>query len=299
MKTKPKNGSVNFGIGWKRRQLAAIGGIALILATLGSPEPTPGVQLKSRTNAAFDLYVQLSEAQTGHLDANHAAFLWVDRLPPERRDAALGMLRHGEVVIEPQETFDGGKSIPVPGGMIHDWIGTVFIPGTTLRRTLSFEEDYDDHQGYFQPDVVASKILSRNGDDFVVYFRLRKQEVITSILDTEHDVHYEILDATHAESASHTTRVQEVENAGTRGEKLRPVGDDNGYLWRMQTYWRFQEKDGGTYVECRSISLTRDIPTGLGWMVAPFIKSIPRESLTFTLGKTRSALMPRQAAAHS
>jgi hypothetical protein len=281
------------------RQLTAIGSITILFAALISPPAALGVQLKPQTADAFDRYVQISESQATQLDARHAAFLWVDRLPADRRGPLLEQLRHSEVVIETQETLDGGRSIPVPSGMIHDWIGTVFIPGATLRQTLSFEEDYNEHQSYFHPDVVASKILSRNGNDFVVYFRLRKQEVVTSILDTEHDVHYQILDSTHAASASHTTRIQEVENAGTRGEKLRPVGDDKGYLWRMQTYWRFQERDGGTYVECRSISLTRDIPAGLGWMVAPFIKSIPRESLTFTLGKTRSALMPRQAAAHS
>jgi len=260
-----------------------------------SAEPAIAARLRSQTVDAFGRYVQVSEKQTDRLDASQAAFLWVDRLPEDRRGAALQQLRRGDVIIEPLETLDDGKPISVPDGMVHDWIATVFIPGATLRQTLSFEEDYNEHQDFFQPDVVSSKILSRSGDDFVVYLRLHKQEVITSILDTEHDVHYQVLDATRAMSRSHTTRIQEVENAGTRGEKLRPVGDDNGFLWRMQTYWRFQEKDGGTYVECRAISLTRDIPAGLGWMVGPFVKSIPRESLTFTLGRTRSAIMQRSA----
>jgi hypothetical protein len=63
----------------------------------------------------------------------------------------------------------------------------------------------------------------------------------------------------------------------------------------MNTYWRFEEKDGGTYVESESISLTRDIPTGLGLLVGPFVNSIPRESLTFTLATTRSAVLERIA----
>jgi hypothetical protein len=279
-----------------RRQVAGIASIVLVLAALMSPEPTNAARLKSQTVDAFGHYVQLSEIKMDGLDANQAAFLWIDRLPVDQRAAALQRLRRGEVIIEPLETLDAGKSIAVPDGLVHDWIATVFIPGATLRQTLSFEEDYNEHQKFFQPDVVSSKILSRDGNDFVVYFRLYRREVVTSILDTEHDVHYQLLDATRATSRSHTTRIQEVENAGTRDEKLKPIGDDNGFLWRMQTYWRFQEKDGGTYAECRSISLTRDIPTGLGWMVGPFVKSIPRESLTFTLSKTRSAIMQRSAA---
>ena len=94
-------------------------------------------------------------------------------------------------------------------------------------------------------------------------------------------------------SRSHTTRIQEVENAGKSDERLEPEGHDRGFLWRMNTYWRFEEKDGGTYVESQSISLTRDIPTGLGFLVAPFATSVPRESLTFTLATTRAAVLER------
>jgi hypothetical protein len=102
-----------------------------------------------------------------------------------------------------------------------------------------------------------------------------------------------MLSATRAESESHTTRIQEVQNAGTVREHLEPEGHDDGFLWRMNTYWRFEEKDGGTYVESETISLTRDIPAGLGWIVGPFIDSIPKDSLTFTLETTRSVLVSR------
>ena len=113
------------------------------------------------------------------------------------------------------------------------------------------------------------------------------------MLDTTHEVHYQPVDATHEWSRSHTTRVQEVEDAGEPHEKLKREGHDNGFLWRMNTYWRFEEKDGGTYIESQSISLTRDIPTGLGWMIGPYVNSVPRESLTFTLDRTRSAILQR------
>ena len=106
-------------------------------------------------------------------------------------------------------------------------------------------------------------------------FASLKKKVITTVLDTEHEVHYQMMDATHAWSRSHTTRIQEVDNPGKPNEHLEPEGHGNGFLWRMNTYWRFEEKDGGVYVESESISLTRDIPEGLGWMIGPFVSSIP------------------------
>jgi len=146
---------------------------------------------------------------------------------------------------------------------------------------------------------MRSKILQRNGNDFVIDLRFYKKKIITTVIDTTHDVHYQPVDATHQWSRSHTTRVQEVEDAGKPDEKLEPEGHDRGFLWRMNTYWRFEEKDGGTYVECQAISLTRDIPTGLGWMIGPYVNSVPRESLTFTLDRTRSAVLRRIGSTNS
>jgi hypothetical protein len=43
-------------------------------------------------------------------------------------------------------------------------------------------------------------------------------------------------------------------------------------------------------VQSEVASLTRDIPTGLGWMIGPFVTEIPKETLTFTLEATRKAV---------
>lgn len=271
--------------------------LTLFLAIFfGFSTPASAVELQPQSTQAFNHYVKLTEAHIDFELARREPHLWIESLPQDRRAAAESQLRRGEVVIERLETLDNGKSIPIPGALIHYWIGTVFIPGATLAQTLALEEDYDHHQEYFRPDVMRSKILRHQGNDFLIEMRFFKKKVITTILDTEHEVHYSIVDSTHAWSRSHTTRIQEVENAGQPDERLEPEGHDSGFLWRMNTYWRFEEKDGGTYVECQSISLTRDIPTGLGWMVGPFVNSIPRESLTFTLATTRRVVLERIAA---
>lgn len=246
-------------------------------------------QLKPETAAAFDQYVLPSEQRMSQ-ELNSGLFLRVDGLPLQQRSAGLAQLRNGEVIVERQQTLDHGAQISVPGGLIHHWIGTVFIPGATLTKTLAFLQDYDNQYKGYSPDVQGSKLLRHNGDDFKVYLRLRKHKVITVVLDTEYDVKYSLLGPERATSYSRSTRITEVENAGKPDEAQKPVGHDSGFLWRLNSYWRFLERDGGVYVQLEAISLTRDIPTGLNWLIGPFVSSIPKESLEFTLTRTRDAL---------
>jgi hypothetical protein len=247
------------------------------------------VDLKPETDAAFNRYVQLS-AQRMQGDLRSGRFLWVDGLPTEQRQEVYERLKRGEVVTQKMETLDGGASIPVLGGLIHHWIGVVFIPRAGLLQTLALLQNYDEHSRIYAPRVVRSKLIQHNGDDFKVFLRLRDTNIVTVVLDTEYDVHYVRMDHGRACSQSYSTRVAEVESSGQRDEHEKPVGHDNGYLWRLNSYWRFWERDGGVYVQLEAISLTRDIPDGLGWLVRPYITSIPRELLVFTLNRTRDAL---------
>ena len=265
-------------------------------ACLALPLPVNAADLQPQTAQAYDRYIQLTTAQVTAELAQSGPYLWVERLPAEQRAADQEQLRNGQLVIERLDTLDAGKPIAVPGGIIHHWIGTAFVPGATLGETLAFMQDYDHKTEYFKPDIVRSKILRHDGDDYFVLLRFYNKKIITTVIDTDQEIHYHVIDSTHAYSRSRTTRVQEVENAGKSDEKLEAEGHDRGFMWRMNTYWRFEEKDGGTYVECQAISLTRDIPTGLGWMVGSFVTSVPRESLTFTLTTARTALLQRAAA---
>jgi hypothetical protein len=246
--------------------------------------------LKPETLAAFDRYAAITDARFEKELRPGTHFLEVDTPDPELRAAAYASLKGGAIRIERLETLEAGKPIPCPGGMIHHWVGTVFIPGASLKDTLRIVQAYDRQSQVYSPDVEKSRTISRNGDDFRIFLRFRRKKVITVVLDTEHDVHYMQLDATHAASRSVSTSIREVENAGTPKEWTLPVDSGEGYLWRINAYWKFMESDGGTYVRCETISLTRDIPAGLGWLIGPFVTSIPRESLSFTLDATRKAL---------
>jgi hypothetical protein len=237
--------------------------------------------LKPRTVQAFDAYISKLEARLDQ-QVKSPTFLWSDQAA-----GRAAQVRQGQGTAE---SLTGKNPLAVPDGLIHDWVGAVFIPGTTLEKTIRLVEDYNHHKDVYKPEVVDSKLISRDGNDFKIELRLLKKKVITVVLDTWYDVHYVPVDASHWYSRSYSTRIQEVENSGKSDERLQPAGQDHGFLWRLYSYWRFVERDGGVYVECEAVSLTRDIPTGLGWMIEPIIRQLPRESLVNTLRKTRDAL---------
>jgi hypothetical protein len=247
-------------------------------------------ELKAGSLQAFERYIKLTEARNEAELKRGVNLLWVDGLPAGQRAEAYVALKRGEVKMQKLKILDNGKAIPCPGGMIHHWIGVVFIPGAKLEDVLSVLEDYDKHAVYYSPDVERSKLESRDGDHFRVYLRFRRHKVITVVLNTEHEVDY-LHDAPEkAHSRSSAVRIAEVENAGKADEREKTPGDDDGFLWRMETWWRMEVRDGGVYVQSEVASLTRDIPAGLGWMIGPFVTDIPKETLTFTLAATRKAV---------
>jgi hypothetical protein len=212
-------------------------------------------------------------------------FLWSD-CNSERSHR----VQSGKIVAQ---FWSGRGPVKIPYGLIHDWIAAAFIRDTTVEDTLALIQDYDNHKNVYGPEVLDSKLISRNNNDFQVYLRLLKKKIITVVLDTEHGVHYRSLDRRRWVCHSHSTRIAEVLNAGSHEERVSPPDTGYGFLWRLYSYWRFQERDGGVVVECRAISLTRDVPFGLGWAIEPIIQKLPKESLINTLECTRQALYAR------
>jgi hypothetical protein len=119
-------------------------------------------------------------------------------------------------------------------------------------------------------------------------FVIRK--VITAVLQTDQRAHFERPAPDRAYSRIVSARIAEIDNAGTPGEREKAPGEDRGYLWRLVSYWRFQERDGGTYVQCESVSLSRPLPTGLGWLFGRAAAGVPRDITIANLQATRRAL---------
>jgi hypothetical protein len=279
-----------------RMPIGVQAGLMIWLAT--APAVALATQLKPEAAQGFDRYAQLTEARMRHEVAPRGDFLRVDSLPEPRRSQEYARLRSGETVAERLHTSEVSGEIRMPGAMIHHWVGTIFIRGAKLADVLGIVEDYDRHAEYYKPDVMRSRILEHSGNDYKVFYRLRREKIVTVILDTEYNVHHHALDSTRAYSESISTRIAQVEHVGEPGESRLPPGQDDGFLWRLNSYWRYAEADRGVYVQCEAISLTRDIPAGAGWLVAPFVESVPKESLEFTLESTRAAVFRRASHAN-
>jgi hypothetical protein len=280
----------------KPGQVRLVCAAAMILVLAGlAPLSSQAKQLKPKTLDAFVQYVHTREAGMNQELASGKNFLWIDSLSQPDRNEAYASLKQGQIIAQRTQSGDPDAPISVPGGLIHDWVGLVYIPGVTLPQAMSMLQDYDHDSEYYNPQVLKSKLVEHSGNDFKVFLRLKRVQVLTVVLDTDYDVHFTTLDADHATSNSYSTRIVEVEDAGEPQESSKPVGDDHGFLWRLDTYWRFYQADGGVYVQCNAISLTRDIPTGLAWLIRPFIQNIPGESVRFTLDATRKALESKSA----
>jgi hypothetical protein len=240
------------------------------------------VQLKQESLAAFQSYIDQAEAEMEPTLDGRAPFLWSDTDPARSR-----RVRKGDI---PAELWSGDSPIHVPSGLIHDWVGAAFIPGATVAQALARVQDYDNHKNIYSPDVMDSRLISHRGDDFRIFLRLLKKKIITVVLDTYHDVHNQQVSEDQWFCRSYTTRIAEVDDAGTPKEKIYPPDTGYGFMWRLYSYWRFAGEKDGVVIECRAISLTRDVPYGLGFIIEPIIKNLPRESLVNTLLATRRAL---------
>ena len=243
------------------------------------------VQLKPRTLEAFDAYIRHAEMEMEQTLRGREPFLWSEATPERAQE-----IGRGQVVAQ---FWCRPGPVKVPDGLIHDWIAAALISDSTIEEIFAVMQDYDNHKNIYKPEVIDSKLIRREDNNFQVYLRLLKKKIITVVLDTNHEVHYRAVSRTRWLCRSYTTRIAEVENAASPDERVLQPDTGHGFLWRLYSYWRFEEREAGAVVECRALSLTRDVPFGLGWAIEPIIQKLPKESLINTLEATRRALHDR------
>jgi hypothetical protein len=239
--------------------------------------------LKPETVNAWQEYVQSAtiKLQAPLTPASH--FLKIDQ-----DQDWLRTVRAGEVLVTPGAS-QGEKK--VPSGLIHDWIGTIFIANVTLSAVLSVLRDYDRYENFYRPTVVHSRTLETGERDDRFSMVLMNQALfLKAALDSDYRCAYVRLSDRRWYSISESTRIQEIENYGVSGQRALREGEGSGFLWRVLTITRLEERDGGVYIELEAIALSRDIPISLRWIVEPIVRRISRNSLTISLRQTESAL---------
>lgn len=235
--------------------------------------------LKPETKDAYQSYIAALETRLNAQNNSQSGFLWIDS--DSGRQASV---RNGNVAIQQI------RALTIPGGMIQHWIGGVFLPGATLAGVERTDQDYSNYANMYAPEVTQPKIVAHNGDHFVVSYRITKKKILTAVVDTVHEIDYAPLGPHRMAIRSRSQSVRQVDDAGTSSEHVLPEGEGAGFLWAMNSYWRMEERDGGVYVECEAVTLSRGVPLGLGPMIDPILNSFAEESLKRTLEAQKRAV---------
>ena len=262
------------------RKIFAICGLLLLLdaSRFLMGEPTPAAI------SAFNSYSKVVESRLAQQHRSPNPFLAATASDPKGEEARL---RRGELIIE---KLTSSTDVDYSRALLHHWRGTAFAPGAKAEDFARLMRDFNSYPQHFSPQVLQAKTLTQDGDHMQAWMRVRQRHVITVVMDTNYDITFGQSDMQHGYSISRSTRIAEVDAAGTSAERTLSASEEHGYLWRMNTYWSYAERDGGLYVQIEAVSLTRSIPRGIGWAIQPYVESIPRESLEFTLRSACNAL---------
>jgi hypothetical protein len=259
--------------------------------TLLGPAAASAAHLEPTTSQAWEDYVNSANVRMQHRLSPGQSFLWVDEAPDR-----LARVRAGEIVISPV-----GPEVPkkVPSGLIHDWVGAVFIPNVSLDDVQQVVRDYARYKDLYQPNVVDSKVIASAEDkDRFSMLLLNKSLLLKTAFDAEYESLYFKVDDRRAYSIERTTRVQEIEEYGSPGQRALQEGEGHGIIWGLSGITRFMERDGGVYMELEGIGLSRDIPASMRWLVDPIVRRVSRNSLLTSLQQTQKAVRLRSELAN-
>lgn len=255
----------------------------IILVALAETKSASGAELKADAINAWDQYVRTTQSRTDERTNGAKPFLWV-----QESDERVRLLRSGGIAIAPAT---GNGRTPVPGALIHDWIGAVFVRGVNAGEVLAKLDRYDDYRKFYKPTVVESKLLGRDGNSarFSMTWQ-KKTALVNNTISADYGTLYCRPAPDRWWSVARSTRVQEIEHYGLADARLKPAGVGKGYIWRVYSVIRVMELNGGAVVELEALVLSRDIPLSVAWLVNPIIDRLSRNVLVTTLSKTREAI---------
>jgi hypothetical protein len=267
--------------------------LSVIIQTLISVRILSATELKTETIQAWNKYLKWAEARIQRELLDPKIFLIENSLSSNDRASVQKQLQSGEIVVRPMKNIvPPGTDFDVPDGEIHHWWGAVQLRNIKLDRLLQFLQDYDHHAGRFS-DVERSRLIEKTGNQYKIFLRLRRSKAfVTAYYNTEQDCRYTFPEPNRVYSQSFATKIAEVENPGTASEREKTPGDDRGFLWRLVSWWRFEQKGNDIIVELESASLSRGIPFGIKFIpgLSSYIRSTPRETLESVLASIRNAM---------
>jgi hypothetical protein len=266
---------------------------AVALLLLVPARLLPAAELQKETVNAWNKYLQWAQQRVTRELSNPNVFLVQNTLSPKEKAEIWKKLSSGEIVAERMPSVvPKGISFDVPSGEIHHWWGAILLRNVTLDRLMLFLRDYDHHAGKFS-DVERSRLILKNGDDYRFFFRLRRSKAfVTAYYNTEQQCRYTNHGPTRVSSQSEAFKIAELDDPGTPSEREKQPGKDRGFLWRLVSWWRFEQRGQDVIIELESASLSRDIPGVIRFMpgISNYIRSTPKESLESVLTSIRESM---------
>jgi len=256
--------------------------LAILLLALAHPSRV-AADAPPAAVSAFNSYIDTLEARLTQQHRSPGTFI----APVGAGAENEARLRRGDFIIE---KIAPSSALDLPGAMLHHLRGTAFAPGAKAADFERLVQNFNAYPQHYSPQVLQARALEQPGDRFQATMRVRQVHIVTVVMDITYDIAFAHLDAQHGYSIAHSTKISEIDAPGTSRERALGPGEEHGFMWRLDTYWSYEERDGGLYMQIESVSLTRSIPRGLAWAVEPFVESVPRESLEFTLRSTCDAL---------
>ncbi len=165
------------------------------------------------------------------------------------------------------------------------------IPGARLIELLGVLQDYNNYSEIYKPAVVESRLVEQRDDVF--RYRLKFVQkgfgIKTGLAGEFQTTYYRLSDAT-GYSITEATKLAELQNPSTAAEQELPVSASHGYVERVFTIVRYQESEKGVSVEMETLTLSRDVPAPIRWMIAPAIQRFSRQTITNTLESLRASV---------
>jgi hypothetical protein len=251
--------------------------VGLIQGQLGAAE------LQADTLKAWNAYIRGADTRMAARLSSTKPFLWIDETDNRRRD-----VRRGEIVVAP--VLNHGV-ISVPSGLIHHWIGATFIPNSNVEKLMGVLSDYNRFKDFYKPVVADSHFLGCNqkNREFSMTWH-RHVLFVNAAMEGRCQAQHIAISPRRGYSIADMTQLREIEQYGHPAERALPVDTGHGFIWRLHDINRYEERDGGVFLEVEAIALTRDIPASLRWLVAPVAKHLSFDSLETMLRQTRDAV---------
>ena len=251
-----------------------------ILFLLLSPTLSEAAEPRQETLRAWDDYIRSVNASVADRVVGTRPFLWVDDSSEIQR-----RVQHGELVVT---NHDPRK---VPQGMIHHWVGAMFVPNVTLDLVMLALNNYDRYSEIYKPLIRKTVVLDRNGDTVKLnVLAVQKALSVTAAVETDEEIRITRPAPNRVSIKADSVRMQEIADYGKLSEHPYPEARRPGYVWRAVIVQRLEQRDGGVYVELETISLSRGIPVEVRWLIKPLTDDLPRKMMTDMLSATRAAV---------